>query len=90
LDQPTINHRQDCWQVEHPLANHITNRRRRSNGRCVKKQTLRLLTYGLYILTAAAEGELAGGTITWLSQASFTPPLVMVGVKVDSKSARPH
>lgn len=51
----------------------------------VKKQTLRLLTYGLYILTAAAEGELAGGTITWLSQASFTPPLVMVGVRVDSK-----
>ncbi len=51
----------------------------------VKKQTLRMLTYGLYVLTAAADGELAGGTVTWLSQASFSPPLVMVGVRVDSK-----
>jgi len=30
----------------------------------VKKHTLRLLTYGLYVLTAAADGELAGGTVT--------------------------
>lgn len=50
-----------------------------------KKQTLRLLTYGLYILTAAGEEELAAGTVTWLSQASFKPPLVMVGVKVGSR-----
>jgi flavin reductase (DIM6/NTAB) family NADH-FMN oxidoreductase RutF len=50
----------------------------------VKKQTLRLLTYGLYVLTAADGDELAAGTVTWLSQASFSPPLVMVGVKVDS------
>ena len=51
----------------------------------IKKRILRLLTYGLYILTAADGDELAAGTITWLSQASFSPPLVMVGVKVDSK-----
>ena len=51
----------------------------------VKKQTLRMLTYGLYVVTAAADGELAGGTVTWLSQASFTPPLVMAAVKLDSK-----
>ena len=50
----------------------------------VKKQTLRLLTYGLYVLTAADGDELAAGTVSWLSQASFSPPLVMVGVKVDS------
>jgi flavin reductase (DIM6/NTAB) family NADH-FMN oxidoreductase RutF len=50
----------------------------------VKKQTLRLLTYGLYVLTAADGDELAAGTVNWLSQASFSPPLVMVGVKVDS------
>lgn len=49
----------------------------------VKKQVLRLLTYGLYVLTAAAGGDLAAGTVTWLSQASFTPPLVMVGIRRD-------
>ena len=50
----------------------------------VKKQTLRLLTYGLYVLTAADGDKLAAGTVNWLSQASFSPPLVMVGVKADS------
>ncbi len=51
----------------------------------VKKRTLRLLTYGLYVLTAADGDEVAAGTVNWLSQASFTPPLVMVGVKADSR-----
>ena len=50
-----------------------------------KKQVLRKLTYGLYVLTAAHQGELAAGTVNWLSQASFAPPLVMVGVKADSR-----
>ncbi|MDR5695975.1 MAG: flavin reductase family protein [Armatimonadota bacterium] len=50
-----------------------------------KKQTLRLLTYGLYILTAADKGEVVAGTVNWLSQASFAPPLVMVAVKRDSR-----
>lgn len=50
-----------------------------------KKQALRLLTYGLYILTARDGENLAAGTVNWLSQASFTPPLVMIGVKVDSR-----
>jgi flavin reductase (DIM6/NTAB) family NADH-FMN oxidoreductase RutF len=51
----------------------------------IKKKTLRLLTYGLYVLTAADGPDLAAGTVNWLSQASFTPPLVMVGVKADSR-----
>ncbi|MCS7220861.1 MAG: flavin reductase family protein [Anaerolineae bacterium] len=50
-----------------------------------RKRTLRLLTYGLYILTARDGENLAAGTVNWLSQASFTPPLVMLGVKVDSR-----
>jgi flavin reductase (DIM6/NTAB) family NADH-FMN oxidoreductase RutF len=49
----------------------------------VRKQVLRLLTYGLYILAAAAGDDLAAGTVTWLSQASFTPLLVMVGIRRD-------
>ena len=51
----------------------------------VKRRVLRLITYGLYILTARHGEEMAAGTINWLSQASFQPPLVMLGVKRDSK-----
>ncbi len=50
-----------------------------------KKHALRQITYGLYVLTAAHAGEVAAGTVNWLSQASFEPPLVMVGVKRDSR-----
>lgn len=50
-----------------------------------RKKALRRMTYGLYVLTAAHEGELAGATITWLSQASFEPPLVMASIRTDSE-----
>ncbi len=49
-----------------------------------KKRSLRMITYGLYILTAKDGDEVSAGTVNWLSQASFTPPLIMVGVKKDS------
>ena len=49
-----------------------------------KKKALRKFTYGLYIVTAMSGDEVAAGTVTWISQASFTPPLVMVAVKRDS------
>ncbi len=49
-----------------------------------KKKALRLLTYGLYICTSRAGSKIGAGTINWLSQASFHPPLVMAGIKVDS------
>ncbi len=50
-----------------------------------KKKALRSLTYGLYVMTAKGGNDIAAGTINWLSQASFNPPLVMAGVKVDSR-----
>jgi flavin reductase (DIM6/NTAB) family NADH-FMN oxidoreductase RutF len=50
----------------------------------VKKHTLRLLSYGLYIVTAADGNDFAAGSVNWLSQASFEPPLVMVAIKKDS------
>lgn len=37
------------------------------------------------MLTTADSDELAAGTVNWLSQASFEPPLVMVGIKADSR-----
>ncbi len=52
-----------------------------------KKTALRAINYGLYVLTATdGENYGAGGT-NWLTQASFDPPLVVAGVKVDSGSA---
>ena len=40
---------------------------------------------GLYVLPAAhADGRVAAGTVNWVTQASFEPPLVAVGVKADS------
>jgi flavin reductase (DIM6/NTAB) family NADH-FMN oxidoreductase RutF len=50
-----------------------------------KKTTLRMIPYGLYVLTAADKaGQVAAATVNWVTQASFEPPLVVVGVKVDS------
>ena len=50
-----------------------------------KKQALRMIPYGLYVLTAeAADGRVAASTVNWVTQASFEPPLLAVGVKADS------
>ncbi|MFI5176506.1 MAG: flavin reductase family protein, partial [Terriglobia bacterium] len=49
-----------------------------------KKKALRMINYGMYVLSSRVEGHVAAATVNWLSQASFSPPLVMVGLKVDS------
>ena len=51
----------------------------------VKKTVLRMIPYGLYVLTAQGkDGAVGAATVNWVTQASFTPPLVVVGVKTDS------
>ena len=51
----------------------------------VKKTALRMIPYGLYVLTSAnAQGEVAAATVNWVTQSAFKPPLVVVGVKADS------
>jgi flavin reductase (DIM6/NTAB) family NADH-FMN oxidoreductase RutF len=50
-----------------------------------KKTALRMIPYGLYVLTAdGGDGSVAAATVNWVTQASFKPPLVAVGVKADS------
>jgi flavin reductase (DIM6/NTAB) family NADH-FMN oxidoreductase RutF len=49
-----------------------------------KKTALRMIPYGLYVLTAAQDDRVAAATVNWVTQASFDPPLVAVGVKTDS------
>ena len=50
-----------------------------------KKTTLRMIPYGLYVLTSTGD-ETGTGTINWVSQMSFDPPLRALGVKKDSRN----
>src|SRR5579884_2189445 len=54
----------------------------------VRKTTLRLLTNGVYIITARSNSEFGGATVTWVSQASFHPPLLMAAIRPDSNVYR--
>ncbi len=50
-----------------------------------KKTTLRMIPYGIYVMTADdGKGNVGAATVNWVTQASFAPPLVVVGVKADS------
>ena len=51
-----------------------------------KKTALRMIPYGMYVLTTKSQdGEDVGAaTVNWLTQTSFSPPLVAVGIKADS------
>jgi len=49
-----------------------------------KKTALRMIPYGIYVLTAENDGEVAAATVNWVTQTAFAPPLVVVGVKTDS------
>ena len=49
-----------------------------------KREALRLLTNGMYILTSGAGDCFAASTVTWASQASFKPPLVVAAIRRDS------
>ena len=60
-----------------------------------KKVTLRMIPYGIYVLTADdGKGNVSAATVNWVTQSAFSPPLIVVGVKTDSgayqtiKSAR--
>ena len=50
-----------------------------------KKLVLRMIPYGIYVLTADdGKGNVAAATVNWVTQTAFAPPLVVVGVKADS------
>jgi flavin reductase (DIM6/NTAB) family NADH-FMN oxidoreductase RutF len=54
----------------------------------VKRKTLRLITNGMYVLTSRHGDRLGAATVTWVSQASFKPPLLMAAVRKDSNVFR--
>ena len=49
-----------------------------------KRQVLRRIPYGMFVMTATAGGNPAASTLTWISQCSFHPPLVVIGVQRNS------
>ncbi len=50
-----------------------------------KKTALRMIPYGIYVLTAEDnDGNVAAVTINWVTQTSFDPPLLAIGLKADS------
>jgi len=48
-----------------------------------KKTALRMIPYGMYVLIRKSK-DFSAATVNWLTQTSFAPPLVAVGVKGDS------
>lgn len=51
-----------------------------------KKVALRAVNYGLHVLTAIDGEQVGAAGVNWLTQVSFEPPLIAVGVKTDSDS----
>ena len=51
-----------------------------------KKIALRKIPHGVYIVGVKQDSQLNAFTATWLTQVSFTPPLLALGIKKDSRS----
>jgi flavin reductase (DIM6/NTAB) family NADH-FMN oxidoreductase RutF len=50
-----------------------------------KKTVLRMIPYGIYVLTADdGKGSVGAATVNWVTQSAFSPPLVVAAVKTDS------
>jgi flavin reductase (DIM6/NTAB) family NADH-FMN oxidoreductase RutF len=50
----------------------------------VRQKTLRMLSNGVYVMTSQSDGRLGAATVSWVSQASFKPPLLMAAVRRQS------
>jgi len=46
-----------------------------------RRSALRRIPYGVNVVTVRADNRVNGFAVSWLSQCSFSPPLVMLGVK---------
>lgn len=53
----------------------------------VRSDAMRLLSNGVYVLTACLGDTLHAATVSWVSQVSFQPPLVMVALQRNSHLA---
>jgi flavin reductase (DIM6/NTAB) family NADH-FMN oxidoreductase RutF len=46
-----------------------------------RRKTLRLLSNGMYVMTSRSGARYGGATVTWVSQVSFKPPLIMAAIR---------
>jgi flavin reductase (DIM6/NTAB) family NADH-FMN oxidoreductase RutF len=53
-----------------------------------KKAVLRMFTYGLYAITAQHGGDVSAMTANWITQSSFTPPMLALAVESDSHTCK--
>jgi flavin reductase (DIM6/NTAB) family NADH-FMN oxidoreductase RutF len=53
-----------------------------------RRKTLRMISNGVYVLTARSRDRYGAATVSWVSQASFRPPLIMAAVRTDSNVYR--
>jgi flavin reductase (DIM6/NTAB) family NADH-FMN oxidoreductase RutF len=51
-----------------------------------KKKALLMIPYGLFVLGAKHGDKQTVATVNWVTQSSFNPPLVVVGIKKDSSA----
>ena len=51
-----------------------------------KKRALRCFSNGVYILTSKSGERYGAGTVSWVSQVSFKPPLIMAAVRRESNA----
>jgi len=50
-----------------------------------KKTVLRMIPYGLFVLTSRGDNDqVAAAAVNWVTQTSFKPPLIAVAVRADS------
>lgn len=54
----------------------------------VRTEALRLLSNGVYVLSTCGAETLHAAAVTWVSQVSFMPPLVMVALRRNSHLAQ--
>ncbi len=51
----------------------------------VRSNALRLLSNGLYVLTACQSDTIHAAAVSWVTQASFQPPLVLIALQRNSR-----
>ena len=51
-----------------------------------KKTALRMIPYGLYVLGTRDGDRFNAAAVNWVTQASFKPPLLAMGIKTDSEA----
>ncbi|HEY53508.1 MAG TPA: flavin reductase family protein [Caldilineae bacterium] len=50
-----------------------------------RKHVLRMIDHGLFILGAGQGADAVANGVTWLMQASFSPPLIMVAIRANGR-----